>query len=157
MWGEICLLHQSHRNQVSRTDWFDMQTEESNLQENTFEKTDIDKPGRDESERPKISESTENPCLARGSHPNKPPRETKRFCKKKKDKSQPQQGNQGSRCQSTSTIRSEIITNLFDEELTDSQKSLLPKGLTFVPDRKSADVSRVLADLAEWERRMRLR
>ena len=44
-----------------------------------------------------------------------------------------------------------MITNLSDYMLADSQKSLLSK------DRKSADVSRVLADLAEWEQRMRLR
>ena len=54
-------------------------------------------------------------------------------------------------------VQSEMVTNLSDHVLTEDQNRLISKGLTFVPDRKSTDVSRVLADLAEWERRMRLR
>jgi hypothetical protein len=51
----------------------------------------------------------------------------------------------------------EVITNLSSHELTSDQISILSKGLTFVPDRTEVDLTKVRADLGEWERRMRLR
>jgi hypothetical protein len=51
----------------------------------------------------------------------------------------------------------ELVTNLSEYTLTDSEKSLLAKGLKFIPDRKKIDSTKLLADLGEWERRMRLR
>ena len=48
-------------------------------------------------------------------------------------------------------------TNLSSYELTKEQKDLLSKGLNFIPDRTKIDKIKLLADLAEWERRMRIR
>ena len=50
-----------------------------------------------------------------------------------------------------------IVTNLSSYTLSDSEKAVLSKGLKFIPDRKHVDTVKLLADLAEWERRMRLR
>jgi hypothetical protein len=50
-----------------------------------------------------------------------------------------------------------MITNLSNTTLTIAQRQLLTKGLKCVPNRKQIDVVKVLSDLAEWERRMRLK
>ena len=50
----------------------------------------------------------------------------------------------------------EIIFNYSKKQLTSSQISLLEKGLKFVTTRKRANIGKILADLREWERRMRL-
>ena len=50
-----------------------------------------------------------------------------------------------------------IVTNLSSYTLSDSEKAVLSKGLKLIPDRKHVDTFKLLADLAEWERRMRLR
>ena len=48
------------------------------------------------------------------------------------------------------------VTNLSNHKLTKAQKSLLEKGLKFIPSRNKIDKLKLLSDLAEWERRMRL-
>ena len=50
-----------------------------------------------------------------------------------------------------------VVTNLSSYELTAAQEDLLSKGLKFIPDRTKIDKIKLLADLTEWERRMRLR
>ena len=49
------------------------------------------------------------------------------------------------------------VTNLSQHPLNECQISLLSRGLKFIPDRHKVDKLKLLADLAEWERRMRLR
>lgn len=49
------------------------------------------------------------------------------------------------------------ITNLSSYPLNKSEISLLEKGLKFVPDRTKINMTKLLSDLTEWERRMRLR
>jgi hypothetical protein len=49
------------------------------------------------------------------------------------------------------------ITNLSSYSLNKSEISLLEKGLKFIPDRTKINMTKLLSDLAEWERRMRLR
>ena len=51
----------------------------------------------------------------------------------------------------------ELVTNLSGHTLTNAELSLLEKGLKFVPDRAKINSTKLLADLGEWERRMRLR
>ena len=51
----------------------------------------------------------------------------------------------------------EKVTNLSKYKLKESEISLLTKGLKFIPDRSKVDTIKLLADLAEWDRRMRLR
>ena len=51
----------------------------------------------------------------------------------------------------------ELVTNLSEHILTNAELSLLEKGLKFVPDRTKINSTKLLADLGEWERRMRLR
>ncbi|ESO98543.1 hypothetical protein LOTGIDRAFT_174188 [Lottia gigantea] len=50
-----------------------------------------------------------------------------------------------------------LIVNLSDKILTKPQQQLLSKGFSFVPTREKVDVTKLLSDLGEWERRMRLR
>lgn len=49
------------------------------------------------------------------------------------------------------------ITNLSSRKLSESEISVLSKGFSFVPTRNKIDMAKVQSDLAEWERRMRLR
>ena len=49
------------------------------------------------------------------------------------------------------------VTNLSQHHLTEGQITLLSRGLKFIPDRHKVDKLKLLADLAEWERRMRLK
>ena len=51
----------------------------------------------------------------------------------------------------------ELVTNLSSYTPTDSEISLLEKGLKFIPDRSKINTTKLLSDLGEWERRMRLR
>ena len=48
------------------------------------------------------------------------------------------------------------VTNLSKHELSAPHLSLLEKGLKFIPSRHEVDKVKLLADLSEWERRMRL-
>ena len=57
----------------------------------------------------------------------------------------------------TPRIENVAVTNLSQHPLTESQVSLLSRGLKFIPDRHKVDKLKLLADLAEWERRMRLK
>lgn len=50
-----------------------------------------------------------------------------------------------------------IVTNLSSKCLSEAQKSLLSKGLKFVPTRKRVELGKLISDLKSWERRMRLR
>ena len=50
-----------------------------------------------------------------------------------------------------------VVTNLSSRMLTATEEKLLSKGLSFIPTQRNIDVWRVHSDLAEWERRMRLR
>ena len=54
-------------------------------------------------------------------------------------------------------IDSVAVTNLSQHPLNECQISLLSRGLKFIPDRHKVDKLKLLADLTEWERRMRLR
>ena len=49
-----------------------------------------------------------------------------------------------------------VVFNLSSKELTAPQKTLLEKGLKFIPTRTKVNMATVLADLREWERKMRL-
>ena len=49
-----------------------------------------------------------------------------------------------------------VVTNMSSKVLSEEQESLLNKGLSFIPTKRSVDKTRLLADLAELERRMRL-
>ena len=48
------------------------------------------------------------------------------------------------------------MTNLSKNELSAPQISLLERGLKLIPSRHEVDKVKLLADLSEWERRMRL-
>ena len=50
-----------------------------------------------------------------------------------------------------------MVTNISGHILTNAELSLLEKGLKFVPGRAKINSTKLLADLGEWERRMRLR
>jgi hypothetical protein len=58
---------------------------------------------------------------------------------------------------SKAALTSDVVTNLSSYELSASERTLLSKGLKFIPDRTKLDSTQLLADLGEWERRMRLR
>ena len=49
------------------------------------------------------------------------------------------------------------VTNLSQHPLTEGKIKLLSRGLKFIPDRHKVDKLILLADLAKWERRMRLK
>ena len=51
----------------------------------------------------------------------------------------------------------DTVTNLSTYSLTAGEISLLSKGVKFIPDKKKVNHVKLLADLNEWERRMRLR
>jgi hypothetical protein len=51
----------------------------------------------------------------------------------------------------------EAVINLSTRILSDSETKLFTKGLKFVPTRHNIDLGRLLTDLKEWERRMRLK
>ena len=60
-------------------------------------------------------------------------------------------------CRGKCTNALETVTNLSSYKLSNEETSLLSKGLKFIPDRSKVDKLKVLTDLCEWERRMRLR
>jgi ASC-1-like (ASCH) protein len=49
------------------------------------------------------------------------------------------------------------VVNLSKKDLTNDHINLLSKGETFVPNNRKPDVSNIMCELKEWERRMRLR
>ena len=49
------------------------------------------------------------------------------------------------------------VYNKSSRKLSNDEIDLLEKGLKFVPTREKIDISKLLADLREWERRMRLK
>ena len=51
----------------------------------------------------------------------------------------------------------DTVTNLSSCKLTVEQTELLSKGLKFIPNKTKVDKIKLLSDLTEWERRMRLR
>ncbi|KAL5012680.1 hypothetical protein ScPMuIL_011231 [Solemya velum] len=51
----------------------------------------------------------------------------------------------------------QLVINLSSKQLSSSQISLLSKRLQFVPTRRNYDKGKLIANLKEWERRMRLR
>jgi hypothetical protein len=51
----------------------------------------------------------------------------------------------------------EAVINLSTRILSDSETKLFTKGLKCVPTRRYIDLGRLLTDLKEWERRMRLK
>ena len=65
-----------------------------------------------------------------------------------------------SKKQNTTKENKDTQTTVFNRSskiLTQDEEDLLSKGLKFVPTRKKVNISKMLADLREWERRMRLR
>ena len=54
------------------------------------------------------------------------------------------------------TAERQTIFNLSNYTLTDAERSLLERGLKFIPTKANVNISKLLADLREWERRMRL-
>ena len=56
----------------------------------------------------------------------------------------------------TKTSRATSVTNLSQHNLTGPQISLLEKGLKFISGKHQVNRIKLLADLSEWERRMRL-
>lgn len=63
---------------------------------------------------------------------------------------------QAKRAESGKGKTENIVTNLSSKALSQEQKTLLERGFSFIPTRKKIDVTKLLSDLAEWERRMRL-
>ena len=51
----------------------------------------------------------------------------------------------------------DTVTNLSTYSLTAGEISLLSKGVKFIPDKHKVNMVKLLADLNEWERQMRLR
>ena len=49
------------------------------------------------------------------------------------------------------------VFNLSSKELTEAHRNLLGLGLKFVPTNQNIDMTELIADVKEWERRMRLR
>ena len=49
------------------------------------------------------------------------------------------------------------VFNLSSKTLTPAQLSVLSKGLKFIPTSDSIDITKLIADIKEWEKRMRLR
>lgn len=60
-------------------------------------------------------------------------------------------------CQSEDRTHKITLYNLSNRVLTQGEKSLLEYGLTFIPTKLKVNVSQLLSDLREWERKMRLR
>ena len=56
-----------------------------------------------------------------------------------------------------SNTNERMVTNLSSRKLTATEEKLLSRGLSFIPTQRNIDVWRVHSDLAEWERRMRLK
>ena len=50
-----------------------------------------------------------------------------------------------------------VVTNLSSRKLSEAEHDLLSKGLSFIPTQHNIDIWKVQSELAEWERRMRLR
>jgi hypothetical protein len=50
-----------------------------------------------------------------------------------------------------------LVFNLSSKELTEAHRNLLGLGLKFVPTNQKIDMTELIADVKEWERRMRLR
>jgi hypothetical protein len=51
----------------------------------------------------------------------------------------------------------QTVINLSDKSLSKAQTQLLSKGFNFIPAREKIDITKLLSDLSEWERRMRLK
>ncbi|MES9884725.1 MAG: hypothetical protein ABW185_28095 [Sedimenticola sp.] len=51
----------------------------------------------------------------------------------------------------------DIITNLSSKELSAAQMQLLSRGDNFIPNNRKTELTKILSDIKEWERRMRLR
>ena len=64
--------------------------------------------------------------------------------------------NKGEKVKTQPSSGATSVTNLSRHELSAPQLSLLEKGLKFIPSRHEVDKVKLLADLSEWERRMRL-
>ena len=64
--------------------------------------------------------------------------------------------NKGEKVKTQPSSGATSVTNLSKHELSAPQLSLLEKGLKFIPSRHEVDKVKLLADLSEWERRMRL-
>ena len=67
------------------------------------------------------------------------------------------EGQKNNKNRKTTDDIKELVTNLSSYTPTDSEISLLEKGLKFIPDRSKINTTKLLSDLGEWERRMRLR
>ena len=81
---------------------------------------------------------------------------TEEVRQKARDLGMPKTGDDTMKSQDTDKKHSTIF-NLSDRKLTENEMALLEKGLTFIPTRARVDMSRLLSDLREWERKMRLR
>jgi hypothetical protein len=77
-------------------------------------------------------------------------------CEKDKKVDEINKNSEGNEANTTSKDKDKI-TNLSSYPLNKSEISLLEKGLKFVPDRTKINMTKLLSDLTEWERRMRLR
>ncbi|KAH3842642.1 hypothetical protein DPMN_116144 [Dreissena polymorpha] len=86
----------------------------------------------------------------------KRPSDTKAFKAKQVKENKPQISPQESLRKKSDETKSSV-TNLSKHVLTDAEQNLPEKGLKFIPSRKNIDKVKLLADLGEWERRMRLR
>ena len=61
------------------------------------------------------------------------------------------------KCKEDNTSPKATVYNLSQKTLNKDEISLLEKGCKFVPTREKVNISSMLADLREWERRMRLK
>ena len=53
--------------------------------------------------------------------------------------------------------RDTAVINLSERKLSKAEISLLEKGLTFVPTNRKMDLTVLLTEIKEWERRLRLK
>jgi hypothetical protein len=117
-------------------DWFDMTP---NVSADVYtHQEDVQVPDRQELVRPR-----ERPNVVSG---HRPPN----------DDPVPLHGNSRT-IASTGDTSNQMVTNLSDKTLTNAQMTLLSKGFNFIPAREKIDLPKLLSDLSEWERRMRLK
>ena len=61
------------------------------------------------------------------------------------------------RCKEMKIRERKTLFSISSKELTEAHRNLLGLGLKFVPTNQNIDMTELIADVKEWERRMRLR
>ena len=132
--------------QVAQTDWFEITTREEFTQNSTTQ-ADAGHGNLEGLGEKGVSRPINNLVLTDVTSADRQPKREKRSFKHRRRKRCVHRESQCNGPKVDTMLQAETVTNLSDHTLTEDQSRLLSKGLTFVPDRKSTDVSRVLADL----------